>query len=130
MDDSVGVARNEEEKSVLERGYDLLDEVQKLLVMLRSGRYDLKALESLQQRLAAIARSLPPVNAGDTMNDGAEDPRQREREAEKEMLKAQLAEKNAEMKQIIDAYRRFQQDYGILFSSNDPVHSSMPYKRP
>ena len=117
------------EKTLLERGYDLLDDVQELLSLLRSGRIDLKELAGLQQRLAAIAASLPPVENGGNTADGAQEPLKQEQNEEKAALKAELAAKNAEMKQLIDALRRFQQDYGLLFSSSETVQASSPYKR-
>ena len=108
-----------EELSVVEQGYKLLDDVTSLLAMLRTDQYDLSQLNELRQRFVALASVIAPVPGEDEQQqeDAPKDPQV---EAEKEQLRAALAAKNAEMKKLIDAFRHFQQDFGLLFATADP----------
>ena len=119
---------NNRKPSCIDQGYKLLDDVETLLKILRSDRLDLAALEQLKEHFDTLAATFPDT---ETMaNPPPVDPSEEE---EKERLRQALDATNAEMKQIIDAYRQFQQDYGILFPSGEtlplvfsppPPHSS------
>ena len=115
--------------SCIEQGYELLDDVENLLKILRSDRVDLAALEQLKGRFDALAATFPDAETEITHTVNPAE------EQEKERLRQELDATNAEMKRIIDAYRLFQQDYGILFPSSEPLpfdlcaplpHSSAP----
>ena len=114
-----------EELSVVEQGYKLLDDVTSLLAMLRTDQYDLSQLNELRQRFVALASVIAPV-PGEDEQPQEDTPKDPQVEAEKEQLRAALAAKNAEMKKLIDAFRHFQQDFGLLFATADPPSLCTP----
>ncbi len=111
--------------SYIDQGYGLLEDVETLLKILRSDRLDLPALEQLKARFDALAATFPDP---ETMaNPPPVDPSE---EQEKVRLRQEIEATNAEMKQIIDAYRRFQQDYGILFPTGEALPLVVPAPPP
>lgn len=109
--------------SYIDQGYELLDDVETLLKLLRSDRLDLAALEQLKARFDALAAKFPETDMANPPPPPPPPPVDPSEEQEKERLRQAIDATNAEMKQIIDAYRLFQQDYGILF----PTGETLPF---